>query len=595
MNRDFFKKRFALLLCLLIAIVMVYASCGANESPGGTNLQEENVDEGDIVKFSQDGKIFNLQSDGITVTQTHEGGLTLLARQSQPNFVPVEMFITQTQLVTIGGLSRTYYEGNSSHSYYRTSYTQAVVNVYDLTGLGEEYSENALELLYTLKIEAQFNTSRIYIQTGALYLMFTKSVNRTGSSGDVIGGDGSGLGGISLSYSENSTQKSLANITYFKNAITDGEYMQEQSSATIFFKIDLNNLEQPAQASAYYGAKLQTVYASEHALYPVHTFSLRLKDQQTQGCMSYTPLNSSTLISKLDPDTLDLEKSVQLRDLYIYGRHALKDDGTNFYVVASSRKRADGSAVFVLGANMNLVGERRNIAPYEDVKSVRYEQKDGDMFCYIVTFRQTDPLFKVDLSRPTAPVVTGELEIDGFSTYLHTFAGDRAIGLGLLSNSGRLSDGIKVTLFDTSGDDPVYLDHMEIYSTADVPALYNPRAFCVDNQNMIFGFSALKYAGGSYQQGFYIFAVVGENDDRLADIAYLSNFGQPDTESYGVAENYYYDKYESFRKFINRAFYRGDYAYAVADGQVTSYVVENLIDRSDWTPYQTLDTTRAPE
>lgn len=50
---------------------------------------------------------------------------------------------------------------------------------------------------------------------------------------------------------------------------------------------------------------------------------------------------------------------------------------------------------------------------------------------YVVTFRQTDPLFAIDVSDPTRPKVLGELKIPGFSEYLHP------VGDGLLLGVGR--------------------------------------------------------------------------------------------------------------------------------------------------------------
>ncbi len=48
----------------------------------------------------------------------------------------------------------------------------------------------------------------------------------------------------------------------------------------------------------------------------------------------------------------------------------------------------------------------------------------------LVTFRQTDPLYAVDLTDPAAPALLGELKIPGFSEYLHPLGGERLIGVG---------------------------------------------------------------------------------------------------------------------------------------------------------------------
>lgn len=67
---------------------------------------------------------------------------------------------------------------------------------------------------------------------------------------------------------------------------------------------------------------------------------------------------------------------------------------------------------------------------------------DGDRL-YVVTFRQVDPLFIVDLADPSAPVLSGVLEVPGWSTYLEPL-GDRLLAVGLESGH------VTVSLFDVT-------------------------------------------------------------------------------------------------------------------------------------------------
>ena len=80
-----------------------------------------------------------------------------------------------------------------------------------------------------------------------------------------------------------------------------------------------------------------------------------------------------------------------------------------------------------------------HLADNETLHATRF---DSDKL-YVVTFRQIDPLFVVDLSDPDNLVVNGELEIPGWSTYLIT-RGDRLISVG---REGRR---VAVSLFDVS-------------------------------------------------------------------------------------------------------------------------------------------------
>ena len=67
--------------------------------------------------------------------------------------------------------------------------------------------------------------------------------------------------------------------------------------------------------------------------------------------------------------------------------------------------------VYVLDMNLNVVGKLEDLAPGEQIYSARFM---GDR-CYVVTFRNIDPLFVIDISDPTAPTVLGQLKVTGYS------------------------------------------------------------------------------------------------------------------------------------------------------------------------------------
>ena len=81
--------------------------------------------------------------------------------------------------------------------------------------------------------------------------------------------------------------------------------------------------------------------------------------------------------------------------------------------------------LYVLDASMNVTGKLEGLAPDEKIYSCRFEGTDG----YFVTYRETDPLFHVDLSDPTSPRVIDELTLPGHSDYLERF-GDLLFGFG---------------------------------------------------------------------------------------------------------------------------------------------------------------------
>ena len=91
------------------------------------------------------------------------------------------------------------------------------------------------------------------------------------------------------------------------------------------------------------------------------------------------------------------------------------------------------------GAKLVQVGAVGGLGEGERIYAVRFMGERG----YVVTFRQVDPLYTLDLSDPAAPKVVGELKVPGYSAYLHP------VGENLLLGVGR-DGGVKASLFDVS-------------------------------------------------------------------------------------------------------------------------------------------------
>ncbi len=103
--------------------------------------------------------------------------------------------------------------------------------------------------------------------------------------------------------------------------------------------------------------------------------------------------------------------------------------------------------LYVLDDGMKVVGKVEDLAKGETIQSVRYM---GSM-AYVVTFRQTDPLFAIDLSDPKNPTVLGQLKIPGFSSYMHPIDQNTLLGIGFDADveSGGVT-GFKLSLFDVT-------------------------------------------------------------------------------------------------------------------------------------------------
>lgn len=96
------------------------------------------------------------------------------------------------------------------------------------------------------------------------------------------------------------------------------------------------------------------------------------------------------------------------------------------------------------GNKLNQLGYTGGLGKTEMIRSVRYMGDVG----YVVTFRQTDPLYTLDLSQPAAPQVLGELKIEGFSAYLHPLSPGYLLGVGRDANQQGQIRGLQVSIFD---------------------------------------------------------------------------------------------------------------------------------------------------
>ena len=117
--------------------------------------------------------------------------------------------------------------------------------------------------------------------------------------------------------------------------------------------------------------------------------------------------------------------------------------------LASTDDATQESAVTVLrqkDAVLEQIGGVGGLGKTERIYAVRFLGDRG----YVVTFRQTDPLYVVDLADPTKPTVTGELKIPGYSAYLHPIGDHRLLGIGQDATEQGRVQGTQLSLFDVS-------------------------------------------------------------------------------------------------------------------------------------------------
>ena len=181
----------------------------------------------------------------------------------------------------------------------------------------------------------------------------------------------------------------------------------------------------------------------------------------------------------------------------------VKDDITGEVIGYDSLEFETYNNLYVLDEDLKIAGKIENLAEDELVYSARFMGEAG----YFVTFRQTDPLFSVDLSNPKKPKILGELKISGFSEYLHFYSENLLLGIGMEADEDTGSvEGMKLSMFDISNPSDVKEQsklHLPDYDYAD--ALYNYKAVLIDTDKNLFGFHAQGYHEDDYKYDYLLF------------------------------------------------------------------------------------------
>lgn len=148
----------------------------------------------------------------------------------------------------------------------------------------------------------------------------------------------------------------------------------------------------------------------------------------------------------------------------------------------ASNPEPNTNSVYTLvqdGAALKIAGRVEGLAPNETIYSARFIGPRG----FLVTFRQVDPLFVLDLSDPSDPRVTGELKIPGYSDYLHPLGASHLIGVGRTVATaewgGVIRDAIQLSLFDVSDlSDPKLVQQLSLGNSGSYSDVsYTHRAF----------------------------------------------------------------------------------------------------------------------
>ncbi len=466
-----------------------------------TNVQVEGVDEGDIIKT--DGEyIYKLRYGFITIVDASEMKELCTFEVEGRRYAEVNyIYVKGDRLAAV----------LSVNVWYR-NYLESGEDIYDLN-----YTEETAVIIYDISDRSAPKKEMEFIQDGSLC-----STRLIGSKLYTVS-----TYGVSLDCANVDTP-----TTYVPGVTVDGcekliscedinIFPETESNVfNIVTSIDIEEAEQYDSVKAAFGGT-GTIYADDDSLLIATGHYISDESESDDGkCVIRESYNeTSLLLYDLDngkitkkafgtiPGELLNQFSVDEYNGYyrfVTNDHRYKEtvytEGIDRYEYESS----DTNGLYVLDSELLPVGSIDDLAEDESVKSVRF---DGDV-AYFVTFRYVDPLFTVDLSDPTEPKIMSELKIPGFSSYLHKFGDGRLFGLGYNADeTSGFTDGMKLSMFDTSNPYDVTEKHTLLLEESWSEALYNHKAILVSVEKNLIAFpSEYGYAVYGYddESGFYV-------------------------------------------------------------------------------------------
>jgi len=254
-----------------------------------------------------------------------------------------------------------------------------------------------------------------------------------------------------------------------------------------------------------------------------------------------------------------------------------------FRVATTTQGRTSRNNIYILDMDLNIVGSLEDLARGETIYSARFMGERG----YLVTFKQVDPLFVIDLSDPRYPEELGYLKVTGYSDYLHPYDENHLIGIGKeTTDEGEFAwyQGVKISLFDVSDvSNPREISKLEIGDRGtDSPVLWDHKAFLFDKLRNLLVMPILeakvdvtKYSeaelawayGEPVYQGAYVFDISIDNGLQLKDR--ITHIDDPSALEQGYY--YYYSPYS-----IQRSLYIDDILYTISGAKIKMNDLENL-------------------
>ncbi|MDO4345014.1 MAG: beta-propeller domain-containing protein [Eubacteriales bacterium] len=412
-----------------------------------TNLRELGVDEGDIVKtdgeyiyiLKQNNSLRIVRADGTEMEQVCE-----LTPEDLSSSV-LDMYIDGDLLsiITGGSLGEMRTQGDQTYYVQTRDYTR--VTTYDISSREEP------KLLGSMEQEGDYYTSRKvgdYIYTFTQYWPQVEKDLNDSEIMPLVNGEEVGTNRI---------------------------FVPEKLEDTGYLVISSVNIKEPEKVQDYAAvvSGVSSTYVSGDSIFV---------------CNREWRNMESTEILKFSYEDGAI-KGVGACKVEGYLNDTFSIDEYEGYLRVVTTRWEDGgemNGLYVFDENLHMTGKINDIAPGETIRSARFLGDTG----YFVTFRQTDPLFSVDLSDPSDPKILGELKVTGFSSYLHFYGENMLLGIGYEADPDTgATQGVKLSMFDISDPSNVTeVDKYVIKNASYCPGLSNYKAIMINQEKNIFGF-----------------------------------------------------------------------------------------------------------
>jgi uncharacterized secreted protein with C-terminal beta-propeller domain len=341
--------------------------------------------------------------------------------------------------------------------------------------------------------------------------------------------------------------------------------------------IDLSEGLAPADSVGVF-ADGDTVYASQDSLYVA-----------TQRWHDWSVLEDDDAVGEFDTVTTEIHKFDISRESaaiylasgevegFLLNQWAMSEHNGDLRVATTNEPewwgwREDSpseSFVRVLREDegvLEVVGEVGELGKGERIYSVRYM---GDT-AYVVTFRQTDPLYTIDLSDPRNPEVLGELKILGYSAYLHPMGDGLLLGIGQDADEQGRTKGTQVAVFDVSDPANPKRIHKMTFEDGWSEVEYDHRAFLYWPAT---GLTMLPVQAWSWEDGredWFAGAIgVIANRDGIKDVGTVTHI---EPRPGGDVDEYWYD----WQAQIHRSLVIGDLVYTMSEKGLKASDLDDL-------------------